>query len=175
MGRESPSDFGNHHSRSGTKTSLNFKSTFLHQVGQGIRAGGARAGPRQRPQSIQQHIWVHFLLSAAGVRWVALLPLTHIFPFPPSLALFLQFSWQLRALEVGINGLSVGWHSVVTSDFLHRNHYCLALGSIWNLGKLYARQVATHCMIIPDAGWFFFFLRGILTHIQRYCGTRNWN
>uniref|UniRef100_A0A8D1S773 vitamin-K-epoxide reductase (warfarin-sensitive) n=2 Tax=Sus scrofa TaxID=9823 RepID=A0A8D1S773_PIG len=40
----------------------------LRQVGPGLRTGGAGAGQGQRPQSIQQHIWLHLLHTTAVVR-----------------------------------------------------------------------------------------------------------
>lgn len=41
---------------------------LLLQVGPWLRTGGTRAGQRQRPQSIQQHIWLHLLHTAVVVR-----------------------------------------------------------------------------------------------------------
>lgn len=40
----------------------------LPQTGQGLWAGGARAVTGQHPQSIKQHIWLHFLHTTAVVR-----------------------------------------------------------------------------------------------------------
>uniref|UniRef100_A0A8C6CNW9 vitamin-K-epoxide reductase (warfarin-sensitive) n=1 Tax=Moschus moschiferus TaxID=68415 RepID=A0A8C6CNW9_MOSMO len=49
-------------------TGLTLLTPPLHQVGPWLWTGGTRAGQRQRPQSIQQHIWLHLLHAAVVVR-----------------------------------------------------------------------------------------------------------